>query len=263
MKEKEKAAAAASETAIQTVQSGGEIATIDFTQDAGLGLENVRGKDMAIPYLTILQKGSPQVDNLSDKFIDGAKPGVILNTVTGEIYPEIEVIPCGFNHELVEWKPRDSGGGFVGRHNENDPIIRQCNTDDRGRLITPNGNTIIDTKYHFVVLVKPDGAYEWAVISMTSTQLKKSRLWLTTMKRQLMPNGKEYPSFSHSYKLTTVGESKDKYSWYGWNIAVKERLSNPTLYSYAKEFAKAVAVGSVQVSAPPAAEAESTEEAPF
>lgn len=246
--------ASAPTTAVVETEKGGELATIDFGADAGGGFQNVRPKDVALPFFTILQKGSPQVDDLSEKHIKGAKPGMVMNTVTGEVYPGDEgfpFIPCGFSPELIEWKPRDSGGGFVARHSENSPIVRQCTPDERGRLITPHQNVIIDTKYHFGVHPKSDGSLEWGIISMTSTQLKKSRNWLTMMKKLTMPDGREYPMYSHIYNLTTVGETKDKYSWYGWKIEMKEKISVLALYTYCREFAKAVAAGAVQVSTPP------------
>lgn len=250
-------AASATSVAVAETEKGGELQTIDFGADAGGGFQNVRPKDVAIPFFAILQKGSPQVDEISEKHIEGAKAGMVMNTVTGEIYDGQEgfpFIPCGFNPELIEWKDRDSGGGFVARHNENAPILRQCTPDDRGRLITPHGNVIIDTKYHFGVHPKSDGSLEWGIISMTSTQLKKSRNWLTMMKKLTMPDGREYPMFSHIYNLTTVGETKDKYSWYGWKIEVKEKINSLQTYQYCREFAKAVAGGTVQVSTPPAAD---------
>lgn len=252
---------------LTTTAKGGELATIDFEQDAGGGLENVRPKDIAIPFFAILQKGSPQCDELSEKHIEGARPGMVMNTVTGEIYDGTEgipVIPCGFSPEMVEWKTRDSGGGFVARHTENDPLLRQCTPDERGRLITPLGNIVADTKYHFVVHPKADGSCEWAIVSMASTQLKKSRNWLTMMKKLTMPSGKEYPSFSHIYRLTTVGEKKDTYSWYGWKVEVQEKVADLSLYTYARDFSKAVATGAVQVSAPPATvESEDSDNIPF
>lgn len=251
---------AASVSVIET-EKGGELQTIDFGADAGGGFQNVRPKDVAIPFFAILQKGSPQVDELSDKHIAGAVAGMIMNTVTGEVYEGKDgfpFIPCGFSPEWVEWKPRDSGGGFVARHTENDPVLRHCTPDERGRLITPHGNVISDTKYHFGVHPRSDGSLEWGIISMTSTQLKKSRNWLTMMKKLTMPDGREYPMYSHVYNLFTDGETKDKYSWYGWKIEMKEKIASLPLYQYCREFAKAIAAGAVQVSTPPAAD-EATE----
>ncbi len=240
---------------------------IDFSEDAGSGLEGIRGKDATIPFLAILQKGSPQVDKVSPKYIDGADQGMVINTATNELYPDgIRFIPCGFSPELVEWKDRDSGGGFVARHREGDPVIKQCTTDERGRYITPNGNTIIQTAYHFGLLLKPDGRLERAMIGMASSQLRASRNWNYLMINTLLPGSvRPYPSFSHVYALKTVGQSKDKYTWYGWEVSQEGKITDPTLYAFAKVFAKQVAEGSVQAGAPPSPDEapEQSDKVPF
>ena len=58
----------------------------DFEADAGAGMENVTADDLQIPFLSILQSNSPQLDESEGKYIDGAKAGMILNTVTNEIF---------------------------------------------------------------------------------------------------------------------------------------------------------------------------------
>ena len=52
---------------------------------------------------------------------------------------------------------------------------------DKGRDVMPNGNELQNTAQHYVLLLKEDGGYEQAVISMKSTQLKKSRRWNSMM----------------------------------------------------------------------------------
>ena len=49
---------------------------IDFYADSGLGLENVDAQSVAIPFITVLQGLSPQIET-----VEGAKPGLIINTV--------------------------------------------------------------------------------------------------------------------------------------------------------------------------------------
>ena len=48
-----------------------------FESDAGAGFENASSDCYAIPYLQILQKGSPQCDDDNNAHIDGAVPGHI------------------------------------------------------------------------------------------------------------------------------------------------------------------------------------------
>ena len=60
-------------------------------------------EDYAIPYLNMLSKGSPQVDEEDDKFIKGAKRGQIFNTVTETCSDVLTVLPVYFRRRYVEW----------------------------------------------------------------------------------------------------------------------------------------------------------------
>jgi hypothetical protein len=229
-----------------------------FMEDAGSGLTNLGANDYAIPFITIVQKGSPQASRANAKYIKGAEAGAIMNTVTQDILNGengIDFIPCGYSKEIVRWKPRDSGGGLVSHHKEGDPILKTLKRNERGQLFhEETGDLFIDTAYHFGLLLHEDGMPEWAVISMYSTQLKKSRTWNTTMRRIMKkgPHGVyNPPSYSHVYHLTTVGEAKDTYDWYGWRIVCDREVADVDLYKMAREFAKQIEAGEVRVSAPP------------
>lgn len=227
-----------------------------FTQDAGSGFENVTSKDIAIPYYGILQALSPQVKR-GPAQIEGAKEGDIFNTVTMEVIPGetgIFLVPCAFEKMWVEWKPRDDGGGLVKQH-KTDEILKICKPNDKGRMATPDGNDIVDTAYHYVLRVWEDMRFERAIISMTSSQLKKSRRWLAQqMNLQVPVNGKMInpPPYSHMYRVTSQHEEKDNFSWFGWQIhAGPSMLANIELYRIAKKFAQDVSSGMVEVAPPP------------
>lgn len=256
------------ETALVEVPVAGELATSledMFVADAGMGMHGVGASDVSIPFITILQKGSPQVSRANAKFIKGAAAGMIMNTVTQQVFPGesegdipggILWIPCGFKKILVRWKSREAaGGGLVGHYQENDPALKQFKRDERGRLFDPETKDIIvDTAYHYGMMLG-EGFPEFAVISMYSTQLKKSRSWNTTMKRIIKkaPNGQMYnpPSYAYVYRLTTIGEAKDSYDWFGWQIVSEGEVRDVEIYKLAREFSSQVEAGKVAVSAPP------------
>lgn len=258
---------------VESKPEGGELQASTLEQmmmeDAGAGLTGMGANDFAIPFITILQKGSPQASRANAKYIKGAEAGMIMNTVTQDVYDGEEgilYVPCGYKKSMVEWTPRDSGGGLVGHHNENDPFLKKCTRNERGQLIAPEtGNVIVDTAYHFGLLLHGAELPEWAIISMYSTQLKKSRMWNTTMRRIMKkgPNGFfNPPSFSHVYRMTTLGETKDTYDWFGWKIVIEGALENLDIYKMAREFSNQVESGDVRISAPPP-EFEGTDEIPF
>jgi hypothetical protein len=239
------------------------VAMSDMEGDAYLGFEGMSAKDIAIPYLQVLQALSPQVKKGPSK-VDGADEGDIYNSVSSKVYKGdkgIRVVPCAYQKRWVEWVDRDAGGGFVKAH-ETEAILDHTTKNQQGRDVLKNGNVIVTTAYHYVLLVSEDGSYERVVMSLTSTQLKKSRKWNAVMTSiQLQgKNGKfNPPSFSHSYLLHTVQETKDKLSWFGWNMEAPELIADPGLYAAAKKFNADVSGGTVKVATP---DTEHTETGP-
>lgn len=237
-----------------------QVKTLDemFEEEAGYGLEGMGANDFSIPFFSVLQKSSPQVDSANNKFLQYAVQGAFMNTVTQELYSGkdgITAIPCGFRKSLVEWKDRDSGGGLVGHHPENSDIVKQCTKNAKNQLVLPNGNILVDTAYHFILLVTADGRIEWGVLSMYSTQLKKSRNWNTVMRNVLKTSkstGKTFtaPTFSQMYKITTVPESKDKYSWYGLKIEAIGPVEDVGIYDMARTYSRSVATNQIRLSMP-------------
>ena len=95
----------------------------DFAADADAGFENTSAADYAIPFLIVLQKGSPVCDEDHAKFTKGAKQGQLMNSVTEQRFDarmedkeSVLLIPCAYMRQFIEWKRRDDGGGFVGVH---------------------------------------------------------------------------------------------------------------------------------------------------
>lgn len=194
---------------------------------AGAGFDEASARDYAIPTLSIIQKMSPVLDESSAIYNPDAKAGMLYNNVMNCVYDRgaIIVIPVYFKTEIVEWVPRDMGGGFVGIHAANAPIIQSAHrTEKSPHAVLPNGNLLVQTARHFCIAMSVDNSGDafQTVISMTSTQLKKSRKWLSLMATKMLsrPNGTKYqaPSFAYTYLLDTILEKNEKGSWYSWQI---------------------------------------------
>jgi hypothetical protein len=156
----------------------------------------------------------------------------------------LQFVPCGFQKLFVEWKPRDSGGGFVKVHRD-EAILVECRKDERNRDLLRNGNLIATTAYYYGLLLV-SGERKQYVIGMTSTALKTSRKWINLMSALKLngPQGKfTPPMFSHWYKLTTQVETKDNNSWYGWCINMGGLLEDKELIGDARNISKLVASG--------------------
>ena len=245
------------------------VTTGSWDQFAGQGQEGAEAGDYAIPYLTILQKLSPAIDE-----VEGAKAGQIMETATNTLFnvdgSGISVIPCYFRKDLVEWKPRESGGGLVKVHGWNIQVLETTVRNERGQQILPNGNILSDTKYHYVLVLADNGPIQ-AVMSMTSTQLKKSRKWMSMMQMRKMrrPDGTTFtpPSFAYEYILGTIPEENEKGKWSGWTITQGPEIISRELVKEAIMFHRAIARGDVKMSDPDAelkaAAASMAEDIPF
>lgn len=219
-----------------------------FAADAGMGMEGADKDSFAIPFLSVLQPLSPQLDKNDAAYVKGAEAGMIFNSVTNELFEEITVLPVAFKREIFEWVPRSKGGGLVGRFN---PGQEPQHTVTEGKWKTVDDHDLVDTREHFVLRLKDDGSFERCVINMSSTQVKKSKRWMTMM-NEFKYNGQSVPTFAVKYKLGSIQESNDKGKWYGWTIQNIGVLTEDEMETYmnAKEFYKAVQLGTVQVAEP-------------
>jgi hypothetical protein len=242
---------------------------MDFEADQGAGFEQADKDSYAVPFLAILQSNSPQCKKSDGKYVKGAEEGMLYETVGGTIYPGdvgLSVIPCSYRRAFVEWKPRNSGGGFVSEHDVakgRELLATTSKKEDEGsKDFLPNGNILVDTRYHYVLIVLPDGSWKPALITMSSTQIKKSKHWMTVMDgiKFARADGSKFtpPMFSHQYRLTTVPEQKDTNSWFGWKVEIEKTIEDARLYAEAKSFRDAVVKGVVKTQPP---EAESATEA--
>ena len=222
-----------------------------FEEDAAKGLGKLGQEDLALPFLKILGQLSPEVNKRDGKYVEGAEPGMIFNSVSGELYDDmkgITVVPCFYKLEYIEWKDRGEGsGGPVQIHDSSSDIMSQTKIDANYKDRLPNGNYVEKTASHFVLITNPTAAT--ALISMKSTQLKISRKWNSMMAGIKMKgkNGLFTPaSFSHEYRLRTVQQSNDKGTWFGWEVQKIGPVENAELYQQAKVFAESISKGDVK-----------------
>ena len=222
-----------------------------FEDDAAKGLGAIGQEDLALPFLKILGQLSPEVNKRDGKYVEGAEPGMIFNSVSGELYDGvkgIDVIPCFYKLEYIEWKDRGEGlGAPVAIYDSSSDIMSKTKPDANYKDRLPNGNYIEKTASHFVI-VSGDSP-STALISMKSTQLKISRKWNSMMSGIKMKgaNGMFTPaSFSHIYKLKTTQMSNDKGTWFGWEVSKVGPVTDKGLYDQAKGFSDSISKGSVK-----------------
>ncbi len=229
----------------------GALAVNMFEADADKGSQNMTQDDLALPFLKVLGQLSPEINKRDGKYVEGAEPGMILNTVTNEIFDGakgIDVLPVFYERKYVEWQDRgDSKGAPVAIHNAESDIVSTTTRDKSYKDRLPNGNYLENTANHFVVVLGKSP--QSALISMKSTQLKISRKW-NSMMMGIKLQGKNGmftpPTYSHIYKLKTTQMSNDKGTWFGWDVSKVGPIEDKSVYESAKNFAEKVSKGAVQ-----------------
>jgi len=232
-------------------ENAGALATNIFEADANQGAQNIAQDDLALPFLKVLGQLSPEINSRDAKYIKGAQPGMILNTVTGDYYDGekgINVLPVFYKRQYIEWQDRGASmGAPVAIHEVDSDLLSKVTRDKSNKDRLPNGNYLENTASHFVILMGDTPTT--ALISMKATQLKISRKW-NSMMMGIKMQGKSGlftpPTYSHIYNLKTVQQSNDKGTWFGWDVAKVGPVQDKSVYDIAKNFAERVGKGEIQ-----------------
>ena len=232
-------------------ENAGALATVNFEADANKGSQNIAQDDLALPFLKVLGQLSPEVSKQNSKYVKGAEPGMIINTVTNELHDGskgVNVLPVYYKRQYIEWQERGtSTGAPVHIYEAGDDIPKTTRgKDNKDRL--PNGNYLETTASHFVLLLGNNPST--ALVSMKATQLKISRKWNSQM-MSIKMKGKNGmftpPTYSHIYNLKTVQMSNDKGTWFGWDVTKVGPVTDKGVYQIAKSFAEKNTKGLVKV----------------
>jgi hypothetical protein len=219
--------------------------------------------DMLIPRIKILQAQSPEVNKADAAHVKGAEAGMIYDNVSGICYDGeqgITVVPVSYRKTFIEWTDERK---LVKDHGLQPTILESCVEDDKGKLRTPDGNALVLTAEYFVYMVDEEGNYSPALLSMSSSGIKKSKKWNSMINRLQIPHpsgkGTMNPAmFWTAYTITSVPEQNDMGSWFNWEVSMKfdaksggviENVdSGQSIYLEAREFRKNIQSGEVKVS---------------
>lgn len=202
------------------------------------GFEDINGSTMAIPFIRILQKLSPQLNKQKPEFVSGAEEGDWFNTTSKETYgPEVNVIVLKFERVFIEWKP--NRGGFMGYHTPENAERLAVDTSF-GNWKTKDGNELAET-YVYMVLIDGHESEGIVVLSFTSSAIKVAKEWNRLMITHVMDNGQKAKPYYLVWKLSTEYKENEKGTWYvpkvkfiryineqQYNIAGNERKALPS-----------------------------------
>lgn len=261
---------------VATTEQDFPVAAFDFAQDVGAGMEGADKESFAIPFLRALQKISPEVDEADARFIDGAKGGQLINSVTQTLYDGktgIVFLPCAYQRRFLRWAPRGSDAGFKGEYLPEDVAAMQ----QRGEVVTVDGglyvadengaahpkksDRFVDTRSHFGILIdEATGETQQVLLPLSSTQIKKSKQLMSMLNNVKVKGANGMvtpPTWVNRIRITTVLESNDQGSWYGVKFAPEGFINSQDLYDQGKAFHTAIAAGEAKASFDDAAPKES------
>jgi len=196
-------------------------------------------EDVAIPRIVILQSNSPQCNPAHGKYLEDARQGMIMNTVTNELWDGkngVMVVPIAYRRAHYQWPPRGKEGAqtaAMGPAKDWGPVEPEGpefyrDEKNRLRLYTTPGKPqdkdhLITATAEYIVQVAGQTNFYPAILSMSRTQLKKARNWNGAMRNVAVkhPSGNGFfnPAwFYFAYNLTTVPESNSEGNWFGWSI---------------------------------------------
>ena len=287
MAKQEKAASAVEESVPAVVKENLPAAAAFIDETGPSGFEEATAESYAIPFLYVLQKGSPQVDEASGQAIEGAKAGMIFENVTGRMFDGkggVQIIPAYYRRVFVRWTPRGAGQGFKG---EVPPeVVAEMRSrgevvEFQGKLVVPLPDGTLDEKKcdrlaetmnHYVLILDPETHYPTqALLSLTSTQIKKSKGLMMALRQRLVKGANGKPTTPATYrnvvKLSTVPEANEKGTWFGVRFEVQGLVDElfpgdlgASLYQAGREFAVAVHGGEVNVKRDEAAAGDEEDE---
>ena len=197
---------------------------------SGLGNENVQSDHLSVPRVKQLQKMSNEVDENHSDYMEGAKVGDFINTVTGENYgQEMLIVNVHFKEEFVAWKKREAGGGLLGSYPTREEAIQAI--ADQG--VSEEDAEVIQTQTHSLLKVD-EKTMEISDIPFlfdcASSKLRVSREWNT----QITKLGGD--RFAALWKMSSVSTANRKGQAF-MNISISNVCwLSEEIYNQAKEF---------------------------
>lgn len=233
-------------------------------RDAGRGVSTA-AEDNIIPLIYILQSNSPQVLKNNSAFIKGASASDIwLRNASPEIVQGDQGIlfqPCYFYKEVVEWRPRENSGGFVGRHAampENASKYIDPKNPQRVLWRTPDGNDLVETRYHAGLVYGGDfGLKDYPdlimpyILTFSGTGHTVSRQWMSLMGQFTVGAERRIaPSYARRYRLTTVGKSNSKGDWFAFKVDDSGWVPSTDIYNMGRDIYERFTTGQLKAEAP-------------
>jgi hypothetical protein len=167
------------------------LAMFDFGEDAGKGV-NMEMDDLKIPFLKLLQALSPAVQKGTDTYVEGAEPGMLMNSATDELFDGakgISLVLAFKRTSFVEWRP--NRGGFAGDHDIRSKVVldAKANAAKSFELYTEDGNSLEQTNTLYALQLDDKGKpVGYLVIPFTSSKIPEWKSYFTKLDTAKIPD---------------------------------------------------------------------------
>ena len=203
-------------------------AKVDWTEDAGLGLEDAAQDEFKLPLIKILY--SSNMPDGIEKTVTGTDvvEGCVFYQTSENAYDGKQgffAVPCMYKRSFNEWQEMDEGNNRpVAVHKEKPLGLTKNGNKD----VLPNGNYVEDTGNWFILILDKDrNVIDQGMVTMKSTQKKKSNEWLQKIKSNtLLVDGKPLnpPMYKCIYRMNVTRQESNKYKYFGWLIKFEDYL---------------------------------------
>jgi hypothetical protein len=158
---------------------------------------------------------------------------MLINSVTKELYDGkkgILFVPVTTQHVYVEWKPRDAGGGIVGRHEIDSDLVAAAkkSSEQFGEYRTDEGHELIETFYMVGYTLESEDATEPQDIVVVPFSSTKIKVYKRIMQMLRTYKGRP-PLFANRLRITSVPDKNNKGSFFNFAITPIHGTVGPSL----------------------------------
>lgn len=202
------------ELAVQETANTAIALATDYGQMAGDGFDNVDRNHVSLPFINLLQALSPEIAGSGGELVDGAKIGMLINSVTKELFTSVIVQPVMVRESFVEWQP--DRGGKVAEHLPESKEVADAKRDagPEGWNDLRIGDNVLTQTFYMLALLHRSGDIaeqsqtqpEPVMFSLAVTKVRPYRAIMTRLASCAI-GGKRPPLFAHRLLVTTTPET--------------------------------------------------------
>ena len=212
-----------------------ELTTPTYNYSGFEDSSDLDSSDITTPLIEVVNSNSRW---LQEEECD-AKVGDLVNTATGETYPDgIAIIPLYVQHVHNEWVSREEGGGLVGVHSHEEAMKIREGEFPNFRV---GSNSLVETYY----LYSLDTSGEIVVPFFSSTKISPFKRWYTASRMFKLENNR-VPLYANQIKLSTVKEQKRGYTFFNIRIMPLKETRAMSLIDPGSEFFTDVVLTAVE-----------------